>query len=360
LWGKGLPGKAQWRRGFPEVFRVRAGQYMRRTKALERLAPVQSIKLYERNDWENDSAFDEGHVLQLMKCELQERWTELEIEPGFFGLDDSEEFFEALMASPHLTGLRRLSVRDNECLGNLVCGVADPKFAHLTHLDVNNSRNGRGGPTDEGIVRLVSSPHLARLQHLDIGGCDVGDDGLCALAAAPCMTGLKTLNVEGGNLTGPGIRALSAPGSLPSLTFLNLSGSLAERTDMAAGHQNSIADVIDAALLARLSGLDLSHNGLEDADLARLAARSDISGLRFLGIGSHRLSATGVQALLSSPALPHLSHLGWSGQELTDEIASVLLAAPQLTRLTVSCWGIPNKKTMSRLRKRFTVLFGTD
>jgi uncharacterized protein (TIGR02996 family) len=360
-WSEGLPGKVQWRRGFPEVFEVRVGEYLRNIAPLERLAPVQAIRLYEPGEdelEEDDTGLEDADFLLLTKCPLLERWTDLEIAPGFLGLYESPECFEALVASPYLTQLRRLSVRRNDCLGSTVCLVADPKFAHLTHLDIFDSDSTGGGPADEGIATIVTSPYMARLEYFDMGDCDVGDDGLCTLAGSPYMTRLKTLNAECSWFTGPGIRALWAPDSLPSLEFLDLSWSL-QRHAALRPTEDPVTDLIDAPLLSRLRGLGMARGDLEDSDLMRLAARPDISSLRYLRIGDHSLSAAGVQALLSSPSLAQLSHLEWSGLKLTDEIASVLLAAPQLTRLTVSGneQERPDEDTMSRLQDRLIVLF---
>jgi hypothetical protein len=358
VWSKGLPDKVQWRRGFPEVFEVRLGEYLRHTEALERLAPVQAVRLYALDEEEEDDAdFD-----RLTKSSLLERWTELEILPEFFGEWHRQEQFQALMASPHLTRLRRLSVHGNDCLGSSVCLVANAKFASLTHLDIYNSDSTGGGPDDEGITKIVTSPHMAQLEYFDFGNCDVSDDGLCAIAASPYMSRLKTLKAAPGYFIGPGIRALGASQFLKNLEYLDLHGSLIRR-DKRWPDEDAVRDLIDAPILSRLRGLCMSRfNGVEDADLVRLAARRDITGLRYLGIGEVNLTPTGIRTLLNSSSLAQLSHLEWSGVKLTDEMAAVLLDAPQLTRITVSGseWERPDEETLGRLRERFRVFLTAD
>ena len=363
-WGKGLPGKVQWRRGFPEVFEVRVGEYLRGTRSLKRLAPVQAVRLYEPTKderEEDDDGLEDDEFIRLTRSMLLDRWTDLEIAPLFLGLDDSWRCFDALVAAPHLTQLRRLSVRNNDCLGPNVCRVAAPKFAHLTHLDIFNSDSAYNGPADEGIARITTSPHMARLEYLDIGLCDVGDDGLCALAASSHMGRLQTLKAEGGSFTDRGLRALSASQSLPCLTHLNLNDSLDRRGDPGAG-EDALAVLIESPLLARLNGLGIAGWGLQDADLMRLADRTDASGLRHLSIGGPDLSPAGVRALLSSPSLSQLSHLEWCRWGLTDETASVLLGATQLTHLTVSGNNTDglSEEMIRRLQDRFVVVFRSD
>jgi uncharacterized protein (TIGR02996 family) len=360
-WSKGLPGKVQWWRGFPEVFEVRVSDCLRHTKSMERLAPVQRIRLYELDEDEDERPDDpdgqerDRDFIRLMRSPLLERWVDLEIGLGFLGVYDEGKCFKALAAAPHLTRLRRLSLHGNDRLGKWVCLVANPKFAQLTHLDIFNSNSFAGGPGDEGIAQIVTSPHMGRLEYLDIGACDVSDDGLCALAASPHMSRLRTLKVDSCYFKGPGIRALATSNSLPNLAHLHLCWG-------GSPGSNLVSDLIDGPLLSRLRGLDIGKCELEDSHLVRLAACPDVSGLRYLGIGDDRLSAAGVESLLHSPSLSQLSHLEWYGRGevgLADEIASVLIGAPQLTRLTVFVHeeNRPDEEMIRRLQDRFTLMF---
>jgi uncharacterized protein (TIGR02996 family) len=362
-WSKGLPSQVQWRRGFPEIFKVRVGDYLRHTEALGALAPVQVIRLYEPAEDElakDDYGLEVEELIRLTQCSLLDRWTDLEIAPSFWSYD-SQEWFAALMASPYLTRLRRLSVHSNDCLGGSVCLVSNAKFACLTHLDIYNSDSGGGGPADEGITKIVTSPYMAQLEYFDFGICDVGDDGLCALATSPYMARLKTLKAECGYFIGPGVRALGASNFLKNLEYLDLSASLIRR-DKRWPNEDALRDLIDSPILSGLRGLRIELVGFEDADLVRLASRPDISGLRFLGIGDPGLSPAGIRALLGSPSLAQLTHLEWSGLKITDEMASALLDSPQLTRLTVSGadWECPDPDTLSRLQQRFCVFLAAE
>jgi hypothetical protein len=337
-WGEGLPEKTTWRRGFPEVFEVRPVEYLQHTEALQQLAPVQVIRLYEF-DYEEGEGDDEGEpadvpdFVRLADCPLLERWVDLEIRNGFSGIDEHLQCFETLMASPHLVSLRRLAVPTND-FGPSVCLVADARFARLTHLDLNSTDSFQGGPDDAGLATIATSPHMARLEYFDFGLCDVSDDGLCALAASPHIANLKTLKASGSYFTARGIRALGASPHLNRLTHLDLAGALVRREDLGPD-SDAIVALLDSPLLSRLHGLALNDYGLRDADILHLASRSDLSALRFLGIGGPSLSPEAIRTLLESPALARLSHLDLTLMPMTGELVSVLESARQLTQLTV-------------------------
>jgi uncharacterized protein (TIGR02996 family) len=345
-WLAGLSFPVEFRRGFPEVLEATAREYLCSAEVLERIAPVQAVRLMGYEPWEGEvSGLDPDEedtarlelTEQLAACPLLERWVELELVacPG-------GEVFEALLTSPHLINLRRLVASNNE-VGPGVNLVAGPRFAHLRWLDLYDSDSASGRPGNRGLIEIATSPHLARLEHLNYGGNYAGDEGLAALASSPTMTRLRSLCLSTGWITRAGIEALARSTTLASLRHLDLSGPLSDhRPDDAA-----LAVLLESPLFARLGFLDLTSNEISDEGVRRLAHSESAAGLRALVLGGTRyvrtrgrpavfqplLSADSVTALAEAPCLAGLRRLCLPSVPMDDDAAQRLARSRRLMGL---------------------------
>ncbi len=72
--------------------------------------------------------------------------------------------------------------------------------------------------------------------------------------------------------------------------------------------------------LARLRSLDLSHNGLSDADASALAASAHVGGLRWLNLTNNQIGRPGLDALALSANLSALRWLGFAHNAAPDPV----------------------------------------
>lgn len=184
----------------------------------------------------------------------------------------------------------------------------------------------RGLPraADAVLQRVLQSPFLATLLHLDLGGNQMGRRGLKTLAASRRLSQLQTLNLSGNQLGGQGIQDLLAAKEL-KLTVLELAS-------------NNLA-AFDVAALAEWPGcrtihtLDLSDNHMSDEGLRRLSRGRRLGALRHLDIGRNDIGADGIMALADSPNLTDLEWLSLSGNELGSTGMQWLTSASNFGRL---------------------------
>jgi hypothetical protein len=216
--------------------------------------------------------------------------------------------------------------------------VADERFARLRWLDLYDGNSASGRPGDDDFIDIVTSPHLARLEHLDYGTNDASDEGVAALASSPTMTRLRSLNLCANHVSPAGLRALAHSPTLSGLRHLDLSSCMGT-TPLDDG---AFADLLSSPLFARLTALDFSHNAVREAGVARLAATPAARGLRALVLGGRRyeggswsrpLSTASVRALAESPHLARLRRLELPSVFLDDEAALLLARSRRLRGL---------------------------
>jgi uncharacterized protein (TIGR02996 family) len=141
----------------------------------------------------------------------------------------------ALAASPVLRGLRDVSL-DNCGIGAAGAEVlaASPVLASVLSLSLESARPfdawatpppSRNAIGDAGAAALAASPHVGRLDHLNLTFNDVGDDGARALAASTALAALRNLNLGNNQITGTGAQALADGRGLAALTRLTLGGN---------------------------------------------------------------------------------------------------------------------------------------
>jgi uncharacterized protein (TIGR02996 family) len=353
-WEAGLPRVLRWRRGFPWLVRAGVEELLRCEQALSRL-PELSVRLHapgsvpetEDNVEELDrfDADDESYG-RLGRSPLVLRWAELET-VGEVG----HRAFEALFASPHLANLRRLTSRSNE-VGPWAAVLADVPFRRLTHLDLYNNDSFADGPSDEGLEKLLASPHLAGLQYLDFGMNDVSDDGARALAGSATVANLRALALGHNYFSAAGVRALGHSPHLGRLTRLRLSGSCA----LDPGSETwdgALVALIESPLMARLEQLDVDRNPFSAAEVLRLAACPAAAGLSSLRLEASPTNAGAFAALLASPHLAGLRRLDLGPLPIGDELAGALVRAPGLDTLVLRAADGPSGEALRALEGRF-------
>jgi uncharacterized protein (TIGR02996 family) len=223
------------------------------------------------------------------------------------GLDRlSNDDVLAVLASPHLTRLRRLSLNlwlDSAFLSQL---VAVPALARLHTLEI-------GGPyiisvEERDFAALATSPLLAGLRVLRVGQCALGP-ALRHLWRKPPMSGLTTLELRlsdfwTGDWRLSGLEELGDGGGLPSLERFAFTGITN------AGEIGAV--VAKATKWGRLRSLCLSDTRADDEGVRALASAAHLSHVERLDLGRCRVSDGGAAALVSSPHLSSLRSLNLS------------------------------------------------
>ena len=106
------------------------------------------------------------------------------------------------------------------------------------------------------IASLTASPHLARLESLDLGGNGLGDDEATLLSMAAHLGGLKSLLLRENGIGDAGAAALARSPHLAGLAVLDLAGNRIGT----AGARSLAA----SAHLGNLARLDVTGNPVDD------------------------------------------------------------------------------------------------
>src|SRR5262249_15348019 len=114
----------------------------------------------------------------------------------------------ALAASPHLGGLRSLSLGRNRLADEgFKALAASSRLTALTALDVSE-QDRQAAPTLRGLGALLASPLAAPLVRLGLSRNALGDEGARRLARSPGLARLEWLGVGEAKLSERGQRAL--------------------------------------------------------------------------------------------------------------------------------------------------------
>jgi uncharacterized protein (TIGR02996 family) len=124
-------------------------------------------------------------------------------------------------------GLPRLAVLDlhQTILGPEAVRVLaeSPLLGQLSWLSLSNRSGVHSRPVGwEAAHRLVTSPHAARLVHLDLSNNDLGDPVAYSLANSPHLGGLLSLNLWHNQIGSAGAGELATAVNLPSLQTVDL------------------------------------------------------------------------------------------------------------------------------------------
>jgi hypothetical protein len=178
----------------------------------------------------------------------------------------------------------------------------------------------------QGAKALADSPHLSRLETLDLSGNPLGNVGLEALAGAAGLPALTALNLGGTQVTGRGLARLASSRLGGQLRRLGLSHNKLHGSSLRALH---------APALAGLRDLRLEHNLLDEEGFRALAEAPfrDLVRLDAPTSPYGQGPKHGAEALFSTHGFPRLALLDLSGWELGRKLTAALRAWPRLRQL---------------------------
>ncbi|TDC20115.1 leucine-rich repeat domain-containing protein [Streptomyces sp. 8K308] len=119
--------------------------------------------------------------------------------------------------------LRRLTIETGGMPAEAVRGVAASDLPSLAHLDLWLGTSNYGGDCEVGdLAPILAGTRLPALTHLALRNSEIQDDICAALASAPVVARLKVLDVSMGVLTDTGVTALLTGQPLTHLTALDM------------------------------------------------------------------------------------------------------------------------------------------
>ena len=237
---------------------------------------------------------------------------------------------------------------------------------------------------DDGVAVLVRSPYLGRLRELDLSFNGVTDRGVQELAAAdtlpslrllglshnerisalgaealarsPHLRRLEALDLAGNDLDAAAVRCLVGPPGRPTLPELVALG-LADNRIGDRGVEVLADSALLPRMLARSPALDLSRNGITATGLQTLLGSPRLVPLVSLNLSGNAVGDAGLIALTVADWLPSLRELSLNASGITDESIFVLVDTPLFGRLRVfhvadNALSVEGMKALTRARKR--------
>jgi uncharacterized protein (TIGR02996 family) len=333
----------RYRRGFVEEAVLSPAELLRHGQALLDAFPVRRVEL--------EGALSKEEAALLAASPLLARIPGLRLGGG--GWRCNKDVLGRLLSSPHLCGLRELSLWSWQVSTASLRVLVRTELPALHVLDLQaNSQLG-----DTGAELLAGATFAEQLTELRLGGTGLTDAGATTLAKCGRLPRLRRLELAsryggGGNQVGAkGVRALLT--SFPSLEEIQLTDNpigpggaealaawphLARVTDLVL-RQCRLGDDGVAALAAspHLAGvvyLELYSNDISAAGARALAAASHLTHLRELDLGANKVRDAGAQALAEAAHLASLRKLSLWSSEIGDAGAAALARSPYLTELT--------------------------
>jgi uncharacterized protein (TIGR02996 family) len=202
---------------------------------------------------------------------------------------------------------------------------------------------------DADLAALVRSPHLTRLEGLDLTQHDIGTEGLRALTHAPTLPALRDLWLYGNRWDNEGLRIVTSSPLAPRLRKLHAGGF-----NITAEGARSLAT---ASKLADLRVLNLDNTSIGDEGARYIARGKHFSGLTELWLHYCEINDLGVRALACSPHLANLERLDLSSNWNVGHSAAVaLVSSPYLKKIRyLDLWRCErlSRADEMMLRKRF-------
>jgi uncharacterized protein (TIGR02996 family) len=286
--------------------------------------------------------------------EEQEVGPDISFRRGFVERLRSVEWFRFLEQAPAVFAacpVRRLEVQVPQGRGFELAGQS--------YLGRLRSLLLLGPPAD--VLEVCRSPHLGRLEALNLGGNSLADEGareLATLLGRGPVPSLRWLGVGSNNLTDHAVAALAAADLPRTLTGLDLSWNSAftveglrllvsspwwrrledlsvSRCFMSVGGGGSLlAEGLGRARLRALR-IDSPYAGVEDGEslVEALAAAPTWGPLRALSLNGYRLGGR-LRPLLDCPHAAGLTMLGLYDCGLEDADIELLAGCPRLCGLT--------------------------
>jgi len=251
------------------------------------------------------------------------------------------------LAGSSLRGTRRLDLSGN-ALGAHVALVGESACAR----DLRELRLADVGLAADGFARLGAAEGLRGLQTLILDANRPGLRGIAALVTSRSLTGMEELGLAGCSLDRRSVRRISTSPLFQTLRALSLArnrlwtdgarqlalrpAKLLRRLDLAqcAVGPEGLDALLDAAWMERLTELDLSGNGLDDASIVRLGNSPATRRLERLQLGDHYgLTDVAAEALARSGSLRRLEELSLRGTRVTNRGGDALIRSIGLVNL---------------------------
>ena len=209
---------------------------------------------------------------------------------------------------------------------------------------------------NEGLLSLLESPFLEKLEYLDLGINYLSDTGFkeIVLSESVKMNSLKTLLLNDNRLSDLSLETLVQAPVFSELEFLNLdytqvgngmAKALCESDNLMAlktlsferGYLNDegMKDFIRWPGLPGLENLNLSTNKLTSEGTVLLAECGKTQLLKALALSYNLIDDVGIEALGRSPHLTHLRELKVGRNPFTEKGAIFLKNSTTLTAMKV-------------------------
>ncbi|MFO1463578.1 MAG: hypothetical protein U1F66_07345 [bacterium] len=229
-----------------------------------------------------------------------------------------------LLGSPHLTGLRVLSIMGSQVGEDVIQALAHSQaLSGLKDLSLENIWGGpetffplaysqnvgnlarlrilRSEYGDATVHGVAESEEFRNLKVLEVIDSQVGRLAAITLSRASHLSTLETLIINGGNIDDRGVEYLARSQYLVGLKSLVLMGHQ-------ISHRGAEA-LAQSRFLRKLVRLDLGLNLIGDAGLAALLQSDNFSNLHTLGLEQASISDHGMGALANARNMPRLQHL---------------------------------------------------
>jgi uncharacterized protein (TIGR02996 family) len=204
------------------------------------------------------------------------------------GNDARREGLRALLRSPHVAGLKELTLRANGLDGQALqeFGAAVPGL-RLEALDIGENLLGDAGAAD-----LALAPCLDELKVLYLDRCEIRLSGARWLVGAAFLGSLRRLNVNSNSFEPEGLYRLleKKPPFLHTL----------EMVDNDLGDEGA-AHLAESPASDTLLEVDFSRNGLGDGAAKALARSKRLRNLLVLRLNDNPISMPATEALARSP-----------------------------------------------------------
>ena len=206
--------RSKFRRGFVEDVEMNARQFIDHAEAMYAVAPIRAVTLWDA----------EHHMADLAASSSLARLRHLGFAPEDHRFVPESNSFSTpavhmLVSSPHLAHLRSLRFHGNDLTISEVREIAAaPTLANLEKLNLDgNDRTG-----DLSLAALMASPHLRHLKRLSLATCGLTASGVAVLARSPFLAQLTALRLNHNRIGNEGLRALAASRHVKHLRALRL------------------------------------------------------------------------------------------------------------------------------------------
>lgn len=308
---RGLATGLEFRRGFVEVAKVAARQFLRFSHELFATGPIRHLHMLDLG----------GSLTSTFQSHFLARLSSLTIHAQHLG----EPLTRAVADCRYLSELKSLRLSRNRLEDAAVDYLAGSSFLNnLEELDL--SENDLGETAGRS---LAASPCLSSLKQLELGGNRLGPAGVVAITSSDRLTSLTRLGLAGNEIGSPRLYTLAEPHALLRVPEIDLSAN-----DLNASYLRVIfAAPSETDSPPRVRELDLSHNNIGDEGARVIAASPSLKGLRVLRLVGCGIGDRGTCYLAESPHLAELRELYLENNPITDAGLRHLITSPNLGNL---------------------------